>query len=40
MRDPVIIEDQSITTSGKQTLVIDKKDIEYMDCLLYTSRCV
>ena len=31
MREPVIIEDQSITTSGKQTLVIDKKDIEYMD---------
>ena len=31
MREPVIIEDQSITTAGKQTLVIDKKDIEYMD---------
>ena len=31
MREPVIIEDQSITTKGKQKLVIDKKDIEYMD---------
>ena len=31
MREPVIIEDQSITTEGKQKLVIDKKDIEYMD---------
>ena len=30
MREPVVIEDQSITTAGKQTLVIDKKDIEYM----------
>ena len=26
-----MIEDQSITTAGKQTLVIDKKDIEYMN---------
>ena len=26
-----IIEDQSITTAGKQTLVIDKKDIDYMN---------
>ena len=31
MADPVIVEDQSITTAGKQMLVIDKKDIEYMD---------
>ena len=31
MREPVIIEDESITTAGKQKLVIDKKDIEYMD---------
>lgn len=31
MREPVIIEDQSITTAGKQTLVIDKKDIETMN---------
>ena len=31
MREPVVIEDQSITTAGKQTLVIDKKDIEYMN---------
>ena len=27
MKEPVIIEDQSITTAGKQTLVIDKKVI-------------
>ena len=31
MREPVIIEDQSITTAGKQTLVIDKKDLDYMN---------
>ena len=31
MADPVIVEDQSITTAGKQTLVIDKKDIDYMN---------
>ena len=31
MRDPVIIEDESITTAGKQKLVIDRKDIEYMN---------
>ena len=31
MKEPVIIEDQSITTAGKQTLVIDKKDIDYMN---------
>ena len=31
MREPVIIEDKSITTTGKQTLVIDKKDIDSMD---------
>ena len=31
MREPVVIEDQSITTAGKQTLVIDKKDIEMMN---------
>ena len=31
LREPVVIEDQSITTAGKQTLVIDKKDIEYMN---------
>lgn len=31
MKEPVIIEDQSITTAGKQTLVIDKKDIEAMN---------
>ncbi len=31
MRDPVVIEDQSITTTGKQTLVIDRKDIDYMN---------
>ena len=31
MADPVIVEDQSITTAGKQTLVIDKKDLDYMN---------
>ena len=31
MQDPVVVEDQSITTAGKQTLVIDKKDIAYMN---------
>ncbi len=31
MREPVVIEDQSITTVGKQTLVVDKKDLEYMN---------
>ena len=31
MKEPVIVEDQSITTAGKQTLVIDKKDIDYMN---------
>ena len=31
MKEPVVIEDQSITTAGKQTLVIDKKDIEAMN---------
>lgn len=31
MKEPVVIEDQSITTVGKQTLVIDKKDLDYMD---------
>ena len=31
MSEPVVIEDESITTAGKQTLVIDKKDITSMD---------
>ena len=31
MQDPVVIEDESITTAGKQVLVLDRKDIEYMD---------
>ena len=31
MREPVIVEDQSITTASKQTLVIDKKDLDAMD---------
>ena len=31
MRNPVVIEDESITTAGKQVLVIDQKDIEYMN---------
>ena len=31
MQDPVVIEDESITTAGKQVLVMDRKDIEYMN---------
>ena len=31
MQDPVVVEDQSITTAGKQTLVIDRKDLDYMN---------
>ena len=31
MPDPIHVEDQSITTAGKQTLVIDKKDLDYMN---------
>ncbi len=31
MQNPVIVEDESITTQGKQTLVIDKQDLDYMD---------
>lgn len=31
MQNPVAVEDQSITTSAKQTLVIDEKDLEYMN---------
>lgn len=31
MREPVIIEDQSITTAGKQKLVIDRKELEKMN---------
>ncbi len=31
MKEPVVVEDESITTAGKQTLVIDKKDIDFMD---------
>jgi adenine phosphoribosyltransferase len=31
MKEPVVIEDQSITTVGKQKLVIDKKDLDYMN---------
>lgn len=31
MQDPVVIEDESITTAGKQTLVIDQKEIDYMN---------
>ena len=30
MREPVIIEDQSITTAGKQKLVIDRKELDKM----------
>lgn len=31
MQDPVVIEDESITTAGKQVLIIDRKDIDYMN---------
>ena len=31
MREPVIIEDQSITTAGKQKLVIDRKELDKMN---------
>ncbi len=31
MQDPIIVEDESITTAGKQKLVIDKTDLEYMN---------
>ena len=31
MQDPVVNEDESITTAGKQVLVMDRKDIEYMN---------
>ncbi len=31
MEDPVMIVDKSITTSGTQMLVLDKKDIDYMN---------
>ena len=30
MKDPVIVEDQSITTEGKQKLVIDRKELDEM----------
>ena len=30
MKDPVVVEDQSITTAGKQKLVIDRKELESM----------
>ena len=31
MTDPVVVEDQSITTSARQKLVIDQKDLEAMN---------
>ena len=31
MKDPVIVEDQSITTEGKQKLVIDRNELEEMN---------
>ncbi len=31
MEDPVMIVDKSITTSGTQMLVLDKKDLNYLD---------
>ena len=32
MKNPVKIDDQSITTANKQTLVIDQSDIDQMNC--------
>lgn len=31
MSEPVVVEDQSITTSARQTLVIDRKDLDAMN---------
>lgn len=31
MKEPVVVEDQSITTAAKQALVIDKKDLDSME---------
>ena len=31
MEEPVVVEDQSITTSAKQKLVIDKKELDRMN---------
>jgi adenine phosphoribosyltransferase len=31
MKEPVVVEDQSITTAARQTLVLDKKDLDFMD---------
>ena len=31
MKDPVVVEDQSITTEGKQKLVIDRKELDEMN---------
>ncbi len=31
MRKPVVVEDESITTTGKQTLVLDQKDLDAMN---------
>ena len=31
MSEPVIVEDESITTHGKQKLVIDRKDLDAMN---------
>lgn len=31
MENPVVVEDKSITTQGAQRLVLDQKDLDYMD---------
>ena len=31
MRSPIVVEDESITTVGKQTLVLDQKDLDAMN---------
>lgn len=31
MSEPIVVKDKSITTANAQTLVLDKKDLDYMD---------
>ena len=31
MKDPVVVEDQSITTAARQTLVLDRKDLDSLN---------
>ena len=36
MKDPVVVEDKSITTEGKQKLVIDRKELDEMNGVIST----